>query len=115
MATETAERAEGLDAGREWATTYAEYEELRNLSNWWETNSESDRELILTTDETDAFGASHAVACIILGNENADRHDCEEFWDAAIGDDDDRRYSDVFVRSFVEGALEVWDSVKDQI
>ncbi len=114
-ATGTAERTEGFASGREWATEFAEYKELSNLSKWWETTSPADRELALTTLETDAFGAGHHLVCIILGLENSSRRDSDEFWDAAVGEDDERRHSDDFVLGFVEGALEVWDSVRDQI
>ncbi len=113
--TESAEQADGLDAGRTWATEYAEYKHLCDLAAWWDTTSEHDIDVILTTLESDVFGASHRLVCIILGNESADRHDSEEFWDTAIGEDDNRQCSDVFVRGFAEGALEVWNSVKDEL
>ncbi len=115
MASTKSEQEQGFASGREWATDFAEYKDLLNLSKWWETTSPGDRELALTTLETDPFNASHHLACITLGLENSSRHDSDEFWDAAIGEDDERRHSDDFVLGFVEGALEVWDSVRDQI
>lgn len=105
MALVNAERADGLEAGREWAMEHAEFKDLRNLSKWWDTTSEIDRDLVLTTQETDAFGASHHLACVILGEHCCDRKDSDQFWDEAIGDDNEQRHSDRFVRGFVEGVL----------
>ncbi len=115
LARENAERADGVEAGRTWATEHAEFNELHNLSEWWDTASEDGRDVVLTTQETDAFGASHQLACVIRGECCRDRKDSDQFWEEAIGDDNGQRHSDRFVRGFVEGALQVWNAVKDKL
>jgi hypothetical protein len=46
----------------------------------------------------------------IIGEEDVD------FWERVLGDGGSDRISDLdFARGFVEGALEVWDEVKDKL
>ena len=112
---EKLEHDNGVEAGRCWVDQSADYSEVRNLSDWWDSTSEYDRELQLTTLETDAFGASHLLACVIRGNDKCDRRDSDEFWDSAIGESNQQRNSDQFVRGFAEGAYEVWNQLKERI
>lgn len=109
------EHTEGVQEGRDWATRYADFPELQRLSAWWDRSSEDDREATFTTGDTDAFGSGAYIATIITGEDRPNRALVDEFWDQALGDDDNRRFNDGFVRGFVDGALSVWEEVKDQV
>lgn len=107
--------SQGVAAGSEWAKGTAEFAELKRLGSWWEGTRHSERELYLTTIEGNAYGSGHSLAALITGDEHLHRSEGDQFWDFVSGDGDQRRYEDDFVRGFARGAVEVWDTVKDQI
>lgn len=107
------DRLKGLESGRSWATNLASFEELDNLSNWWNTTSKIDRDWYLTTKEDDPNGVGRELACLIMGKCNDDWDASDEFWSNAEDSDDGPCPPDLFFRAFAQGALEVWNSVKE--
>ena len=107
----------GQQAGKTWASDRAEFEDLQRLEDW--STSDHGRwswqEHLLSPDGSNAFGPDHQLADSITG-ENLDRPEGDCFWEVAIGDGSrEDRNSGSFLVGFVEGALAVWDEVKDQL
>ena len=44
-----------------------------------------------------------------------DRSVAEEFWERQLGDQASLAHEPIFVKGFVEGALDLWDQVKDEL
>ena len=108
----------GQQAGKAWASDLAEAVELLRLEDW----STSDHggwswqdHFLSSDDSNSAFGHDHQLAEFISG-EDLDRSDGNRFWVVALGDGSrEDRNSGSFLVGFVEGALAVWDEVKDQL
>jgi hypothetical protein len=111
-------RSRGLEAGRIWARRHAEAAELGRLEEWtdrprpaissscWEDN--------LDRAAGAALGPDHEIVQAIRGEE-IDRAECDLFWETVIGDDNPNRHARQFFLGFVDGAMEVWNMVKDQL
>ena len=57
-------------------------------------------------------GTSERIGTAITDDDAIARREVDEFWEAVCGEE---YPSDGFVRGFVEGAIELWHEVKDQI
>jgi hypothetical protein len=109
-----ANRTMGREMGDRWASSSAEAEELGRLEAWAEGDWEEQLE---DSDPNAAFGPSHHLVDVIEGG-HAGRSDSDEFWtffEDMYDLDPEYRWKHAFLVGFVEGALEVWSKVKDQI
>ena len=91
--TKSADQEEGHTAGVDWASTDAEAAELA----WMDENEESAADYLheWRVDDSPFEGTDH-----------------RDFWRLEVNESAPPR---AFVEGFVEGALEVWESVKDQV
>jgi hypothetical protein len=112
--SETQEFQAGWDAGRAWAEKYAEVSELKRLEAWRDDRSKD--ECRYEVPQGNAFDAAEHLAFALCPGDQS-HSGAREFWECAVGDNvphDDIAQPE-FLRGFVEGALDVWDKVKDQI
>lgn len=109
----------GHSAGKDWARNQAEVPELQRLESLHDQYGHTHEwDLIFSSDDTSAYGVGEGFYFTIQPNDNGDRQAAEEFWQANTGGDDRGRElmsDDSYVRGFAEGALAVWDEVKDQL
>jgi hypothetical protein len=112
--SETVQYNEGFEAGKTWGMHRAEADELerladlrdRNVTNW---------DVLFDQYDSNAFSVAEHMAFAILGEDDEPgRAEARDFWDAAIGEPIEK-LAPAFVRGFVEGALEVWDEVADDL
>ena len=106
-----AAKSEGFAAGQTWARDKAEAAELQALENaydpvyGWGFGSPGS-----------AYSDAEAFFFMISPESDRDRRAAEEFWETILGEQSARiAYSDDFVQGFAEGAMDVWDEVKDQL
>ena len=101
----------GHEAGQDWARRLAEWAELERLAklghDWFAPQG---------VVGEDAFGVSgnllmHMNPDEYLGNRGAQ----EMFWQEATGDDEEPYPDRDFVHGFVDGAVEVYEQVKDEL
>jgi hypothetical protein len=108
---------EGFEAGREWAGDTAEAEDLQRLERWASETRQRypgwDR-LFTIGDGTDT-PVSYLVVKAAWSEEDIDGYSYENFWEQALGDNTLAKDDPSFVKGFVEGALALWDEVKDQL
>jgi cell pole-organizing protein PopZ len=116
----------GLEAGRAWAKEKATPKQLRRLAKyiedledpdpgfWWEVN---DVRWVL-----DGISATYSLAEAVWPDCKADPPDCKKdptgpgrFWKQALGDDAGRVEDRDFFRGFGEGAVKLWNEVKDML
>jgi len=104
----------GRQAGESWARHRAEYEELERLDVW--TSSTDGWVDELTPDEFGGSSPYHFLVKTIRGEDCSDP-EVHEFWNSATGQEP--RSGDLdrpsFFEGFVDGALAVWEQVKDQV
>lgn len=107
---------EGEKAGREWAEAYAEADELANLERW-QARLGHDFDVIFSDDLTwrSAYSSAELVAFAAWPEKDEDRSAAEMFWEEALGDDAKLADDAQFVKGFVQGAIELWDQVKDKL
>lgn len=118
---EVDEYEDGKRAGRDWAADYATPAQLRRLAA-------ADAEQYAWAGSPNApWGWRHLVAFKI--NPKFDRDDrptakelVDDFWERALGGDSDRVKEgpgdmavNDFLRGFIEGAIEIWEEVEDQV
>jgi hypothetical protein len=118
--TEGKGMAGGIAAGKDWAAKYAEHRQLVTLAaaNASLAADPSVRDfagLIGTLNEGDELAVSERLAEMIQGKE-VSRSEAREFWELALGYElIECRLSADFMAGFNEGALAVWQSVKDKL
>jgi hypothetical protein len=117
--TDDASTIRGREAGREWAKDHAEAAELERLESYTEgdfgTGWTWSEWLNDPGPDSEAFGKDHYLAAAVSGDaDNFDRADGENFWEF-VGASDEETSSGAFLVGFVEGALEVWSKVKDEV
>jgi hypothetical protein len=105
---------QGDAAGREWVKDLAEADELMCLERWkaafgWEWDR------FFTDDFSNAYSEAEQVAFAVWPEHDGDRRMADEFWEQVLGDDISATHHPQFVKGFVEGALALWDEVKDQL
>lgn len=96
----------GVKSGRIWATRYAELVELEKLNEIWNGG-----------DDWQEDKHSRSSASRILEAMNPNKYEADvplqcEFW-SQHGESDYPKYE--YVRGFCDGALEVYNSVKDKL
>jgi hypothetical protein len=103
---------EGHAAGQEWAKNKAEAGELILLERWRDSCGPHDWQDCFVTDERSAYSAAEHFVFRIRPECDGEREAVSDFWEQRGREDHPQ---DEFVRGFAEGALEVWDDVKDQL
>jgi hypothetical protein len=105
----------GEQAGREWTEAEADADELQNLDRWVERLGH-DIETIFADQRWDnAYTSAEDVAFTVWPEHDGDRGMANAFWEERLGDDTSAAENARFVRGFVDGALDVWHKVKDQL
>jgi hypothetical protein len=109
----------GLKAGKHWAEQEAEVGELARLEQWKDSierePSLPDWETYCTVvDPRQRQGVGATMAEIIAG-ETLDWTGVRDWWETNLGDDSAKVDDGTFVRGFVDGALDVWEAVKDEL
>jgi hypothetical protein len=107
----------GMEAGRAWAREDASPKELRRLSDYIDTYAHEriDWWDIDHPGWPAPLGATGCFVEAVWPQRKDDRHAPGEFWEQALGDDADRVQDPDFFRGFGEGAVEVWEQVKDRL
>jgi hypothetical protein len=112
---------EGSEAGKAWAMSHAEADELARLSDLYETHERDGSGWDGFFTGGGAYSPAERLAFVILGEEReGDRSTAAEFWERYADVSPSRRRQegdlfDDFVRGFVDGALGIWDEVKDEL
>jgi hypothetical protein len=101
----------GHEAGQEWAKSEAEAGELIRLEKWRADGSDVWLSAFVTTGR-DAWSSAEHFVFQIWPEDDGDRQAASNFWEQQgyeyYPDDD-------FVHGFAEGALSIWDHVKDKL
>jgi hypothetical protein len=111
---ENAQYQAGHEAGQAWAKDEAEAGELILLSQW-KDRAGRDWDDYFATGENDAYGSCENFVFTIWPEHDGNRTTSEEFWEGNVPEGQSDHPEDNFVRGFAEGALAVWDEVKDQL
>jgi hypothetical protein len=113
---ESQEYKTGWDAGKKWAEKYAEVPELRRLETWLDDSDiEQGGRYDLVFPEINAFDAAEHLAFAIRPDDQS-RSGAKEFWENAVDEAlRDEIAQPECLRGFVEGAIDVWNKVKDQL
>jgi hypothetical protein len=117
--TEERRAREGIEAGRQWAMKEAEAEQLERLADFYErvqSDSWGWGGFFDPPPQLNPFSGAQRLAFEILELDEEDWDDgaSKQFWRSAIGDDGTDITSE-FAESFVVGALEIWDQVKNKL
>jgi hypothetical protein len=106
---------DGIAAGKEWAGATAEAVELERLERYREDIGSAWDE-VFAAGFGGAIGIHERLAWTARPDDERDREAASRFWEQAIGDNfESLMCDDDFLKGFVDGALEVWDAVKDQL
>jgi hypothetical protein len=102
----------GLEAGQEWASTEAEADELMRIGRWRGSVSGDEWDWQFATPENSAYGAGERFVFMVWPEHDGDRQMANEFWERQGYEE---HPLDKFVHGFADGALAVWNQVRDQI
>jgi hypothetical protein len=105
---------EGEKVGRAWVEEDAEADELENLERWL-LIYRGNEDAIFRDDLNHAYSSAELTVFGIWPDRDGDRSAAEEFWEERLGDDASAAEHVQFVRGFVDGALDMWRKVKDQL
>jgi hypothetical protein len=104
---------DGKHAGRDWAEQTATVKELRRLADYCENTEgiwyELDRDWLAPFGATDYFVFAVWPKC------KDDRGAPPDFWEQALGDDAHRIQDEDFFHGFGDGAIEVWNEIRDEL
>jgi hypothetical protein len=106
---------QGDAAGRDWVKDLAEADELRRLERWKAEMGQYWAGCFTGDDQNCAYSAAEQVVFTVWPEHDGDRAVVRDFWEQALGDDTSAADDPQFVKGFVEGALALWDEVKDQL
>jgi hypothetical protein len=106
---------QGTQCGREWVEDRAEANDLIRLERWkarvgWEWD-----QLFSRDDQNNAYSMAELLVFEIWPEDDGDRSTAQSFWEEALGDDTSAVDDPQFVKGFAEGALELWDEIKDKL
>lgn len=106
----------GKLAGARWATESAEWTELRNLSRFKQEIERNYQVDYFTDDDEEgsAYSSSQDLFYRLDPRRDGDVSASQEFWERWLVDDIDGIDSDL-LRGFLDGAVDVFDDVKDQL
>lgn len=117
-ASATEHHRSGVQAGSAWARSSAEYEELRLVGDAYDSLSSLHPARFVERTENNAPTAGEKFVLAIHPEIECNRQAAAHFWEFALAEDlvdHEMMQDDEFVRGFAEGALAVWNEVKDQI
>ncbi len=98
----------GFAQGKAWAENYAEAVELERLEKQIHAQEHT------SFDWNNAYSSGENFAFVIAPEDDGDREVAERFW--SVFDRGPELSGDPgFVNGFAEGAMEVWDRVKDEL
>jgi hypothetical protein len=110
------EYEDGMDAGRKWAKSTATPKELKRLERyvnsgdgslgWWDVDC---------PNWCAPFGAADYLVFALRLRDKDDHDAPNRFWTEALGDDTHRIQDGDFLRGFGEGAIAIWEQVKDRL
>ena len=110
------EYVDGENAGRKWAKSTATPKELKRLERyvsigdgsegWWDVDC---------SNWCAPFGAADYFVFALRLRDKDDPDAPHQFWKEALGDDIHRIQDGDFLRGFGEGAIAVWEQVKDRL
>jgi hypothetical protein len=106
---------DGEAAGRQWAKNKAEATELKKLERFRESLSHQWDEYFTEVWGANDFSPGEWLGMHITADDEGavECADAEEFWRSVLGD---RSYQEpVFAKGFAEGALTIWQEVKDKL
>jgi hypothetical protein len=109
------EVADGKQAGREWAEQDARPKELRRLEGLYSRCTGREWEDFFDAPGSTAYSTAERLLFTLHPENDGDRQEAGSFWEGALGDDKARAEEDAFLQGFAEGALEVWNEVKDSL
>jgi hypothetical protein len=107
---------DGYAAGTEWAKNRAEAMQLKRLHDWRKEIQTGEKiplnEFFIPSQPS---VISLLTAKKIVGNQNFGQEAAEAFWENALGKDSCHQLDRDFLRGFVEGAADIWASVRRQV
>jgi hypothetical protein len=111
QASDSASLNEGERDGREWAERKAEAKQLERLEaaynatgGWW-----------FQGGSTSAYAAAELFYFIIEPDDDGDRSAANDFWTRWFHEERPALPDDEYVNGFADGALDLWQGVKDQL
>jgi hypothetical protein len=116
--SESREYKTGLEVGREWAKNRADADELERLAFVRSRLNDRDWHRSLQKGMGHKLMPGERLALTIIGNEvgKPTQHELIKKWEEIVEDHiGDRCLQADFVRGVADGALEVWNAVKDHI
>jgi hypothetical protein len=102
----------GHDAGESWAKNEAEAGDLIQLDNF-RGRAGTDWDACFWDMPNDAYSTAEKFFFSVWPEHDGERSEANEFWERQ-GFEKDHPVGD-YVRGFAEGALSVWDDVKDEL
>ena len=110
------EYEDGENAGRKWAKSTATPKELKRLEtyvnsangnvDWWDVDC---------PNWCAPFGAADYLVFALRLRDKDDHDAPNRFWTEALGNDTHRIQDGDFLRGFGEGAIAIWEEVKDRL
>ena len=111
--SETEACNEGFEAGKAWAMSRAEADELERLADL--KARELNRWDAIFCQDRQAYSVAERMAFVIVGLDDVnDRAEAREFWETALGKQVEKLQPE-FVRGFVDGTLHIWDGVAHEL
>jgi hypothetical protein len=101
----------GRDAGNEWAKERAEVEELRKLEDM--TDDDWNWGAFLRPPADEAYSPGERLVFALRPGDDGDRQAVDRFFRGYA--DEPAYHEPDFIEGFAEGAMELWDAVKDQL
>jgi hypothetical protein len=107
----------GHEAGRKWARADAEAIELKRLNTFQdECRGDAWHRFFDSEAASSAFSPAELLVFVIQPENEADRRAAADFWEAVTGEKRSALATrDEYIKGFAEGALELWDEVKNHI
>ena len=100
----------GRMCGERWARNYASYDELVRVAAVSEDDDHP-----WEVDERNPYSAAEVLFFAIDGTEDRDRSGASDYWERAIGEANEPLQHPEFLRGFVDGAADLFESIEDQI
>ena len=102
---------EGRKAGYAWAKNHASAVQLRRLQELFDSSDQP--ETLFVTQGTSAYCGAETLAFSVEPETEGDRTAARDFWEPIL--DGRELPEDRFVQGFAEGALALWNEVRDQL
>ena len=100
----------GRAYGEKWARNHASYDELVRAVEVCE-----DEDHPWEVGEHDIYSAAEILFFAIDGQEYRDRGGARDFWKETLDDANDAQQQPEFLRGFVNGAADLFESIKDEL